>query len=144
MGPLAGLQIPPEGGDAAKIAYHVGDRAYKVIDFFFRDIVAQRKPQGAVGNLVGPANGQQHMAGVQAAGGAGRAGGSADALVIQQQKQRLSFDAFKAEVHRAGQTAVPVAVELAVGYFFQSRDQLVPQGGQSCLLYTSPSPRDRG
>ena len=46
---------------------------------------------------MGPPDGQQDMAGVQGAGGTGRAGGGTDAPVVQQQKQTLSLDALKAE-----------------------------------------------
>ena len=69
---------------------------------------------------------QQHMAGIQRAGGTGAAGGSGDAVGIQQEEHTLPFNALKAEVHGAGDTEVPVAVELAVGDLFQTCDELLP------------------
>lgn len=78
---------------------------------------------------MGPPDGQQDMAGVQGAGGAGRAGGGADAPVVQQQEQALPLDALKAEVHIAGKPTHRVAVEGGVGNLRQPRNQSVPQGG---------------
>ena len=62
-----------------------------------------------------PPDGQQDMAGVQGAGGAGRAGGGADAPVVQQQEQTFPLNALKTEVDIAGETVYRVAVEGGVG-----------------------------
>ena len=75
-----------------------------------------------------PANGQQHMAWVQAAGGAGGAGGRADPLLIQQKQQALALDALKAETHIAGQPVHPVAVQGTVGNLAQALDEPVTHG----------------
>ena len=80
-----------------------------------------------MGHLMGPPDGQQHMAGIQRAGGAGGAGGGADACIIQQQQERLALDALEAEVDVAGQPVHRVAVESAVGDLGQPRNELVPQ-----------------
>ena len=57
-----------------------------------------------------PADGQQHMAGIEASGGAGGAGGGADALGIQQKQETLTLDSLKAEADIAGQPVDRVAV----------------------------------
>ena len=82
-----------------------------------------------MGHLMGPPDGQQHMAGVQGPGGTGGAGGGADAPVIQQQEHGLPLNALKAEADVARQPVVPVPVEGAVGDGLQTGDELVPQGG---------------
>ena len=71
------------------------------------------------------ANGQQHVAGVERTGGAGTAGGRADALRIQKQQQALALNALKAEADIAGQTVHRVAVERTVRDLGQPRDQLI-------------------
>ena len=90
---------------------------------------AQAQPQGAVGDLVGAADGQQHMAGVQRTGGAGAAGGRTDPGLIQQQQQAFALDALKAEVHIAGEPVDGIAVQAAVGDLGKAGDELVPQRG---------------
>mgnify|MGYP006945381289 CR=1 FL=1 len=90
--------------------------------------MAQAQAQGAVGDLVGSADGQQHMAGIQRAGGAGRAGGSADTLHIQQKQQALALDALEAEADVAGQTVHGVTVQGAVRNLAQTFDEAVTHG----------------
>ena len=82
-----------------------------------------------MGHIVDPANGQKHMTGVQTAGGAGRAGGSADTLHIQQKQQTLALDALEAEADITGQTVDAVTIECAVGDGGKTADQLIPQSG---------------
>ena len=77
-----------------------------------------------------PADGQQHVAGVQRTGGAGRAGGGTDPPVVQQEQEGLPLDAFKAEVDIAGEALYRIPVQQGVGDPGQPPDQLVPQGGQ--------------
>ena len=69
----------------------------------------------AVGDLVGQADGQQHMAGVQAARGAGGAGGGADAFHVEQKQHALALDPLKREVDIVGQPPGRVAVQLDIG-----------------------------
>ena len=80
-----------------------------------------------MGHLVGPAYGQEHVAGVQRPGGAGRARGSADARLIEKQQQTLALDALEAEVHVAREPVRPVPVEGAVGDGAEAVDQLIPE-----------------
>ena len=80
-------------------------------------------------DLMRPADGQQHVTGVERAGRAGRAGGRADALRVEQQQQALALDALKAEVHVAGQARASRAVERAVRDLCDAVDELVAQGG---------------
>ena len=82
-----------------------------------------------MGNIVDTADGQQHVAGIQRAGGAGATGGCAHTQSVQVQKQALALDALEAEAYIAGQTIHRVAVEAGVGDLGKTRDQLVPQGG---------------
>ena len=100
-----------------------------MIHFFFCVVFAQGQAQAAVGHIMHPADGQQHMAGIQRAGGAGGAGGGTHALHIQQEQQALALDALKAEAHIAGKAVYRIAVESAVGDLAQTLDQLIPQSG---------------
>ena len=73
MGALAVYKVAPEGGHIPKVGNHIADGLNNIINIGLSGIIAQGQPQGTVGNLVGAANGQQHMAGVKTAGGAGGA-----------------------------------------------------------------------
>ena len=84
-----------------------------------------------MGYIVDTADCQKYMAGVERPGGAGAAGGSTDALVIQQKEKRFSFDPLKAAVHISGQTLFRVSVQGRVRNFQKSSDQAVPQ---HCLV----------
>ena len=55
-----------------------GDLLENVIHILLSVPFAQAQPQRAMGDLMGAADGQQHMAGVQRTGGAGAAGGRTD------------------------------------------------------------------
>ena len=85
----------------------------------------------AVGHIVDTADGQQHMAGIQGAGGTGRAGRGADALVIQQKQQALALNALEAEIDVAGQTVDRVAVQSTVGDLAQPCNDPVPHSRDS-------------
>ncbi|MBQ7089935.1 MAG: transglycosylase domain-containing protein, partial [Clostridia bacterium] len=94
------------------------------VDLFHSIVIAEAQTQGTVGDLMGTAQSQQHMTGIQRTGGAGRAGRGADTLGIQQQQQRLALDALEAEVHVVGQAALGVAVEDAVRDLGKTLDEL--------------------
>ena len=83
-----------------------------------------------MGNVVYPADGQQHMAGIQRAGGAGGAGGGTDTFIVQKQQKGLPFDTLKTEVHIAGEPMHGISIEDGVGDLGQAGDQLVPQRSQ--------------
>ena len=72
--------------------------------------------------------GQQHVAGIQAAAGAGAAGAGADAGHVQAQQQALPLDALKAEADDAGDLVVRVTVAAGAGNPAQALDELVPHG----------------
>ena len=82
-----------------------------MVDFFIGVVVAQRQTQRTVGDIVYPADGQQNMAGIQAAGSAGRTGRCANTLGIQQEQQGFAFNALKAEANVTGQTIHRVTIE---------------------------------
>ena len=100
-----------------------------MVDFFVGVVLAEGKPQRAVSHVVHPADGQQYVAGVKAAGGAGGAGRGAHALGVQQKQQALALNALKAEADVAGQTVRQIAVHRAVGDFGQPCNKPVPHGG---------------
>ena len=127
--PLAALQVTPHGAHVPKVSNHLGNDLQDVIHFLVGVVLAQRKPQGAMGHVVNPADGQQHMAGIQRAGGAGGAGGGADPVGIQQKQQALALDALEAEADVARQTVLKVTVDGAVGNLAQAFDEPVPHGG---------------
>ena len=60
--PFAGFQILPHGGHAPQVLHDAGYLFQNVVHLLLRGVVAQAQPQGAVGDLVGAADGQQHMA----------------------------------------------------------------------------------
>src|SRR5699024_653868 len=95
----AALQVPPHRGHAAQPGDGPGHGVYGIVDLFFCGLLREGEPQRPVRDLVRAADGQQHVAGVQRTGGTGRAGGRADALVVQKQQQGLALDALKAEIH---------------------------------------------
>ena len=116
MGLLSGLQILPHGGDAAEIGNYLGYYLDDVVDLLHGVVLTDGEAERAVGDLVGQAQGQQHMAGVERAGGAGRAGGCSDALGVQQEQEALALDALKAHIHGAGNVMLKGAVDLGMGY----------------------------
>ena len=120
------MQIPPDGREAAQIGNDVLDGGDDVFHILRGVFLPQGQPQGTVGNIMNPADGQQHMAGIQGAGGAGAAGGSADALLVQQEQEGLALDAFKAEVDVAGEPLFRVSVQGRMGDLLQAFDQPVP------------------
>ena len=128
MGLLSGLQILPHGGYAAEIGNDLGYYLDDVVYLLHRVVFADGQTERAVGDLVGQAQGQQHMAGVEGAGGAGRAGGCADALGVQQKQEALALDALKAHIDGAGNVVLQGAVDLAVGDLAQLGEELVPHG----------------
>ena len=132
---LAANQLFPHGRDAPQIFHDPGDFLENVIHILLGVPLAEAQTQGAVGHLVGPANGQQHVAGIQRAGGAGAAGGGANPRLIQKQQQAFPLNALKAEVHIAGEPVDRVAVQGAVGNPGKSGNQLIPQGGDLCGVF---------
>ena len=78
-------------------------------------------------HLVGPANCQQHMAGIERARRARGAGRRADTLRVQKQKQTLALNALEAEVHIAGKTGRSCAVERAMGNLAEAFNEPVAQ-----------------
>jgi len=126
---FAALQVPPDGGHAPQIRNYVPDGFDQIFNFFLRRFLADGQAQGAMGDLVGPPDGQQHMAGVQGPGGTGGPGGGADPLVVQQEQQGFSLDALETEVDIAGEPLRRVAVQDTVGDLREARHEPVPQGG---------------
>lgn len=96
---------------------------------------AQAQTQRAAGQLARPPDGQQHVAGVERAGGASAAGRGADALRVEQQKQALALDALKAEAHIAGQTVHGIAVERTVRDLRKAADQPVAQSADRFRVF---------
>ena len=86
-----------------------------MIHFLVGVVFTQGKTQGAVGNVMDTADGQQHMAGVKRTGGAGRAGRCADTVHIQQEQQGFALNALEAEADVAGEAVDCIAVQGAVG-----------------------------
>ena len=60
---LTGLQIPPYGGHIPQILDHLGNDLQNMVDLFLRVVFAEAQTQAAVGHVMNPADGQQHMAG---------------------------------------------------------------------------------
>ena len=94
VGILHGLQhVGPHGAHLPQSAHHLRHLLENVVHLFHGVVLGQAQPQGAVGDLVGHTQGQQHVAGVQGAAGAGATGAGADARQIQTQQQALPLDA---------------------------------------------------
>ena len=91
--------------------HYFGNHLQNVVNLFIGIVFTQGKAQGTVGHIVDPADGQQHMAGIQRAGGTGGTGRSLNTLEVQHQQQAFAFDAFKAEADIVGQTVEGVAIE---------------------------------
>lgn len=76
---LALLEILVQGAHHAQVLQHRLKRVHGEVDVFQGGVAAERQAQRSVGDLVGKADGQKHMARIQRAGGAGAPGGHADA-----------------------------------------------------------------
>ncbi len=72
-----------------------------------RVLHAEADAQAAVSDLVGQADGKQHVAGVQAAGGACRAGGGTDAVHVQHEQQALALGRVKLAFTLLGRRLLP-------------------------------------
>ena len=124
-----GLQhVHPHRAHLPQFPDHPGHLLQDVVHFLHGVVLAQAQAQRAVGDLMGHSQGQQHVAGVQAAAGAGAAGAGADAGHVQAQQQALPLDALKAEADDAGDLVVRVAVAAGAGDPAQALDELVPHG----------------
>ena len=99
-----------------------------MVDLFHRVILADGEAETSVGHLVREADGEEHVARVQGAGGAGASGRGADPLIIQHEEKALALDALEAHVHGAGDVVLEAAVNLAVGDLTELREELVPHG----------------
>ena len=55
---FACFQIAPHGRDAPQIGHHVRNGIDHIVDFLLGGILGQGEPQGAVGDFVGPSDGQ--------------------------------------------------------------------------------------
>ena len=88
MRPQAGLQLVPHRGDAAQVVDHLTDIFDDVRHLFVRVVFAHGQAQRTVCDLVRQPERQQHMAGVERAGGAGAAGRSGNALAVEQLGQQ--------------------------------------------------------
>lgn len=106
-----------------------------VIDVALVVCVAEAQAQGTVRDLVLEADGEQHVARVERAAGAGAAGRSADALEVEHQEQRFALDAFKAEADVAGQALLAVAVEAAAVDLQDLVDQPVLHAAELRVLF---------
>ena len=87
-----------------RYVHDLGDGLQHIVHFFLGVPLAEAQAQRTVRDLMRPPDGEQHVARVERAGGAGAAGAGADALVVEQEQQALALDALKAEVDIAGQT----------------------------------------
>ena len=65
--------MEPHGAHLAQRAHDVRHLLQNIVHLFHGVVLAQAQTQGTVGDLMGQAQGQQHMAGVQGAAGAGAA-----------------------------------------------------------------------
>ena len=88
-------------------------------------------------DLVGQADGKQHVAGVQAAGGACRAGGGTDAAHVQHEQQAFALGRGEAGVHIVGQAfaAVQWAVHFYLGHLLDMLQHIVAHPGKPCALF---------
>ena len=65
------LYLVPKGRETAQVINSFGDYLEQIVDFFLGVVVAERKSQASVSNLVGKSQRKQNVAGVKAAGCAG-------------------------------------------------------------------------
>ena len=81
------------GGHIAQVLDDFRDDLDDMVDLLHGVVLAYRQAQGAVGDLMRQAEREQNMARVEGAGGAGAAGGSADAVGVEHEQQGLALDA---------------------------------------------------
>ena len=84
---LAGLEVSPNRAHVTQMLDDFRNHLQDVVHLFVGVVIAQAQTQGAVGHIMDTADGQQHMAGIQTTGGAGRTGRSGNTLEVQQVKR---------------------------------------------------------
>src|SRR5574343_1122895 len=123
----------PQGGQLAQLGHVLLDGLDGVIDLFFGGPTTNGHAQAAVGQLVAAAQGAQHIAGLQAGRGAGRAGRHRQALDAHD--QRLAFDEVEAHVDVLRHALGGVAIEEHLFQVGQAVDQaLVQSSGLGVVL----------
>ncbi len=122
----------PKRGHGPQALDDGGQRFDNIIHVLHGAVISKGEAQGAVGHLVGQADGQQHMAGVQGTAGAGGAGGGANALHVQHQQQGFPLHALETETHVSRKAVFQVTVEAAAVDLQNFMDQLVPHGSEPC------------
>src|SRR5580698_669416 len=105
------------GGGAAGAVYYFADYGGQGVDVVLGGGVAQGETQGTAGAGVVGAEGQQHVAGLGHARGAGGAGGAGDSVRVEQHEQGVALATREGEVRVAGEPgrAGRGAVEHGVG-----------------------------
>ena len=73
---------------APKMAHDIWNRLQNSVHIRICVILAQRDTKGAIGRLTGAPDGQQDVAWLQGAGGAGRAGGGTDTFIVTTVEKR--------------------------------------------------------
>ena len=131
---FSNFQVSPHWRHTSQIGHDLSNCVNSIFDFFLCGFFGEREPQRTMRDLMGPSDGQQHMAGIKETGGTGRAGGCADSLVVQKQQERFALDPFKAEIHVSGEPFDRIAVQNGVRDLGKALDQLVAQRGHPLIL----------
>jgi len=91
------------------------DNFERAVDLGVRREPREAEADGAVGDAVVDGHGAEDVGGFEAAGAACRAGGGANALLAEEKKNRLGFEAGEADVSGVGEALVGAAVHVCLG-----------------------------
>src|SRR5258706_7591400 len=136
--PLHGIQVHalfvhfPQGRKLAQLADFGPEELDGVVDLLFGGEAADRETDRAVRELVRASERPQHVRGLQARRGAGRARGYRH--VLDSHDQGLALDEVEADVEVSRNAPLHVAVDVHLFHVLEAGEQLVAQGANALAL----------
>src|SRR3989344_4143313 len=122
----------PQGGQLAQLGHAFLQGGDDGVDLFFGGEAADGHAQRTVGQLIGAAQGAQHVAGLERRRGAGRARGHRDA--VDAHDQRLALDVVEGDVEVVRDAALEVAVDEDLLDALQAAEQALLQRADALVL----------
>jgi len=133
-----------EGGDGAEALYDGREFLYYIVHFFLGVVDTEGEADRTVGVGLRHGHGHEDVRGLERAGGAGGAGGGADAFLADHQQDGLSFDVFEADIGGIGQAVRAAAVHAGIRYLQQAGLEAVPQAFHIGIFFFEVGPGQLG